>query len=110
MIFLKLLMGHALADFALQSSDMAKGKNRNRKPDMSLVPPGQIYQPTWVYWLTAHSLIHGLMVGVITGNWYFALAESLCHWAIDFGKCESWYGIHADQFLHLTCKVVWALL
>lgn len=25
-----LLMGHALADFALQSDAMAKGKNRNR--------------------------------------------------------------------------------
>lgn len=46
-LFIKLLMGHALADFSLQTDTMAKGKNRNRKPDMSVVPPGQKYQPTW---------------------------------------------------------------
>lgn len=110
MIFLKLLMGHALADFALQSDSMARGKNRNRKPDMSVVPPGQSYQPSWFYWLTAHALIHGMVVWLITGNIYFGLGESVAHWVIDFGKCESWYGIHTDQAMHIIWKVAWSLL
>jgi hypothetical protein len=110
LLFLKLMMGHALADFALQSPDMAKGKNRNRKPDMAVVPPGQTYQPTWVYWLTAHALIHGLVVWLITGQWWLAVAETVAHWLIDFGKCDNYYGIHVDQGLHVACKVLWAIV
>jgi len=107
-LFLKLLMGHALADFALQSDAMAKGKNRHRKPDY--IPPGQTPQPAWIYWLSAHGLIHGMVVWLITGSIYFGIAEAICHAMIDFGKCENWYGIHLDQAAHLLCKVVWCLL
>lgn len=103
-----LLMGHAIADFGLQSDAMAKGKNRNRPVDMSIVPPGQKYQVTWFYWLTAHSLIHGAAVGIVTGSFIYALVETVMHWLIDFGKCESWYGIHEDQVAHFLCKVVYA--
>ena len=110
LLFLKLLMGHALADFSLQSPDMAKGKNRNRKPDLSVVPPGQKYQPTWVYWLSSHALIHGLAVWVITGQASLAVAETVAHWLIDFGKCDNYYGIHLDQALHIACKLAWAYL
>ncbi len=109
-LFIKLLMGHALADFSFQSDSMAKGKNRNRKPDMSVVPSGQQYQPTWFYWLSAHALIHGMAVWLITGSIYMGCAESVCHLVIDFGKCESWYGIHVDQSAHILCKVVWCFL
>ncbi len=108
-LFFKLIMGHALADFALQSDSMAKGKNRNRKPDMSVVPPGQVYTPSWMYWLTAHALIHGMCVWIITQNMALGVAETVCHWGIDFGKCESWYGMHEDQIMHLICKAAWVL-
>ncbi len=109
-LFAKLLMGHALADFALQSDSMAKGKNRNRMVDLSIVPPGQKYQVSWQYWLSAHALIHGMAVWLITGNIYIGFYEICCHWVIDFGKCESWYGIHEDQTAHIVCKILWSIL
>lgn len=99
-----LLCGHALADFALQSDAMAKGKNRHRK---TTPPPGATYTPCWYYWLTAHALIHGGMVALITGSVGLGIAETVAHWCIDFGKCENWYGIHSDQYFHLVCKIVW---
>lgn len=106
---LLLLMGHALADFGLQSEAMAKGKNRNRLVDPVSVPPGQKMLPAWGYWMTAHALIHGLAVTLILGP-VWGIAETCAHWLIDFGKCENAYGIHYDQFAHLVCKVLWLAL
>ncbi len=108
-LFFQLICGHALADFSLQSDDMAKGKNRNRPVDISKIPPGQKPMVIWPYWLTSHALIHGGMVGLITGNWWLGLAETLIHWAIDFAKCENWTGIHTDQALHVVCKALWVI-
>ncbi len=102
LIFL-LLVGHALADFALQSDSMAKGKNRHNK---TIPPPGAKYQPCWQYWLSAHALIHGGMVYFITGLLFFGLFETVAHWIIDFFKCENKYGIHTDQALHIMCKAI----
>jgi hypothetical protein len=110
LLFVKLLMGHALADFALQSDSMARGKNRNRKPDMSVVPPGQTFTPTWPYWLTAHALIHGMVVWLITGNIYLGMGETVGHWTIDFMKCENMLTVHEDQGFHIMQKLVWAML
>lgn len=97
-----LLCGHALADFALQSNDIAQGKNRNIHTALFGVP--------WYYWLTAHALIHGGTVAVITDNTYFGIAETVLHWAIDFYKCEKRYGIHDDQLFHVLCKVMYCLI
>ena len=102
-----LLVSHTICDFTFQTESMAKGKNRNRKPDMSVVPPGQNYQPTWVYWLTSHALIHGGGVALVTGNIWLGISETVAHWLIDFFKCENFYGIHVDQSLHIACKFIW---
>lgn len=101
-----LLMGHALTDYAFQSEAMARGKNRHLQPDIV----GPRFVPTWYYWLTAHSLISGAAVGVITGSTELALCEVVAHWLIDFMKCEKWINIHEDQGLHLLCKIAWALI
>ena len=100
MLFVKLLMGHALADFGLQSDWIAINKNRhfNKTP------------VHWAYPLTAHALINGIVVWLITGGIYLGTLETVCHWIIDFGKCESWYGIHDDQMAHILCKVVLCVL
>lgn len=106
-LFFKLVIGHAIADFWAQSDSMAKGKNRHRRTEP---PPGANYQPSWVYWLSAHSLIHGAAVWIITGSVWLCAAETVAHWVIDFGKCENWYGIHEDQAAHIICKGVWTWL
>ncbi len=107
-MFLQLMIGHALADFALQNPDMARLKNRHNKPIN--VPPGQKIVPCWHYFLTSHALIHGGFVWMFTGYLYFAIAEIVAHWLIDFAKCENWTNPHIDQFLHVVCKVLWVVI
>lgn len=105
-----LLLGHFVADYALQSDFMAKAKNRNRKLDPATIPPGQTPQAVWPWVLTAHASVHAAAVGLVTGSPLLALGELVVHWAIDYGKCENLYGIHQDQALHLATKVVWVAL
>ena len=94
-----LIVGHALADFVLQSSTMAMGKSRHHRG-----APGE---PPWYYWLGAHALMHGGAVTLVTGSAGLGIAESVAHGLIDFGKCEHAYGFNTDQAFHLVCKLVW---
>ena len=105
-----LLFFHALCDFALQSPDMAKGKNRNRKPDPTSIPPGAAYSPCWPYWLTAHAMIQGGGTALALNSVSFGIAEAACHWVIDFCKCDNIINVHQDQALHVLCKVAWWIL
>lgn len=107
-LLLALLMAHCLADFALQSPEMGKGKNRNRP--IENVPPGQVVTAVWPYWLTAHAGVHGLFVYLVTGSILVGCLEWVAHWVIDFCKCENLLTVHQDQALHAACKVVWVLL
>lgn len=100
----KLVVSHAVMDFWAQSDALAKMKNRRNK---WTPPPGQEFQTVWPYALTSHALMHGAGVYVAGGSFGLAIAETVAHWAIDFGKCENWYGIHMDQGLHMFCKIVW---
>ncbi len=102
-----LLVGHAAGDFSLQTDWMAVYKNRHNT-DANIISkrPHLI----WIHVLTAHSMIHGGLVALITGSLVFGIAEAVLHWLIDFGKSEEWYGFHTDQFLHLSCKFLWFLL
>jgi|HubBroStandDraft_4_1064222.scaffolds.fasta_scaffold59624_4 hypothetical protein len=93
-----LVVGHALADFALQSDAMALGKNRHLS-NKTGVP--------WPYWLSAHAMIHGGTVAIILRSPVLGVFETMAHWVIDFGKCEGYYGIHIDQALHGACKLLW---
>ena len=102
-ILFKLLVAHALADFALQSDAMAKGKNRHNKPDF--VPVGQKLVPCWPYWLSAHALISGGLVYIVTNSLTLGLFETVAHWFIDFAKCENWTNPNIDQALHLACRL-----
>ena len=106
-LFFKLIIGHAIADFWAQSDALARMKNRHRA---TTPPPGQIPMTVWPYALTAHALMHGAAVWIITGSVWLCVAETVAHWLIDFGKCENWYGIHADQSAHIVCKGVWVWL
>ena len=107
-ILFKMLIGHAIGDFALQIDAMAKGKNRHYFPDN--IPPGQKVITNWPYWMTSHALIHGGAVWVATGVAALGLAETVAHWLIDFAKCEGWINLHVDQALHVACKVIWVFV
>ena len=106
-LFLKLMAGHAVMDFWAQSDALAQMKNRNW-PN-TRVPPGQKPQRMWPYALTAHAAMHGMATYFVTGSMSLGLIELVAHWVIDFGKCENWYGIHADQAMHAICKMVYSI-
>lgn len=102
--------GHFVADYPLQSEFIAWGKNRHRSPDPLSIPPGQTPQTIWPWVLTSHAFTHAVVVALITQSVVLGVAELVCHWLIDFGKCENWYGIHTDQSLHLICKAWWLVI
>jgi hypothetical protein len=101
-----LFIGHALADYALQSEFMAKAKNRHQPP-----PPGNTpadFSPTlWVFVLSAHCAIHAGMVWALTACGWLGLAEFCLHWIIDWLRAEGRLGFHADQLSHLACKAAY---
>jgi len=105
-IFFLLMVAHAVADFALQSDTMSKGKNRNKKPDY--IPAGQKYCACWPYWLGAHSLIAGGAVYAVTGLLSLGIFETVAHWIIDFLRCENLTTPHRDQFDHIVLRVCYA--
>ncbi|MDD2325232.1 MAG: DUF3307 domain-containing protein [Alphaproteobacteria bacterium] len=108
-LFFKMLVGHAIADYSLQTGFMDYAKNRHNDP-AKFTPAGQSPHILWPYVLTAHALIHGAAVWWITGSFGFFLAETISHWLIDFGKCDKWFSLHTDQALHILCKLVWCTL
>lgn len=104
--FFQLIVAHAVADFVLQQEAMVLGKNRQSEIHNK---PGNHF-PAWYYWLTAHSLVHGGAVYLVTGNLIFGVIEVLLHWIIDYSKCEGWVDFHQDQALHIGCKIAYCFL
>jgi len=100
-LFFKLLIGHALADFVLQSDTMARAKDRHG--DFAHTVSANF--PPWYYWLGAHALVHGGVVYLVTGSALLGAIEVVLHATIDYAKCERWIGFHQDQAAHLVCKV-----
>lgn len=101
-----LLVGHAIADFALQGDFLSIAKNRHASLQRffgDVTPPKGV----WVHALTAHSLIHAAPVWLITGSAVLAAVEVLLHWFIDFAKCEGWTSFTTDQILHVACKLLY---
>ena len=107
-IFLALAIGHAVADFPLQGSFLAKAKNRHS--DISHYLGEGASSKIWLHAMTAHSLIHAGAVWLITGSFALAMIELVAHWFIDYIKCEGWIGFNTDQFLHYLCKIIYAML
>lgn len=101
-MFVLLIAGHFIGDYVLQSNEIALGKNRSLDPARHSVP--------WYYWLAAHALTHGTLVYLVTQNIWLLLAETACHFVIDYAKCEKQLTIHQDQFFHVLCKAWWILI
>lgn len=96
-VLFRLLIAHALCDFALQSMWMVDGKERGAK---EVFP-----SPHWSIVLTAHCLICGAGVWWATGVLWLGLIEVIAHWLIDFAKCEGWSNPNDDQAAHICCRV-----
>lgn len=95
-----LVVAHAVADYPLQGEFLAKAKNRTAP-----IPGFPFWQA-----LTAHSVIHGGMVGIITGSIGLGMAEVVAHWITDDLKCRGKIGLNTDQAIHIICKIVWAVI
>lgn len=98
-LFFWLMVGHAVADYPLQGDFLARAKNHTAPI------PGIPWQQA-LFW---HALMHGGAVALITHSVALGLAETFVHMTIDFCKCQGWADFNADQALHVTCKVAWAL-
>lgn len=99
-----LTVGHAMADFALQTDYLSSTKRRTAIGEMP-----------WQVALSAHSAIHAGAVALICGSVFLGVLELLAHSAIDFAKCEGLLGegrraMWTDQLLHLACKALWISL
>lgn len=94
---LMLVVGHALADYPLQGEFLARAKNR-----FAPVPGVPWYQA-----LGAHALIHGGVVGVVTGSLVLGALETAAHLLIDDCKCGGRISYNTDQLLHVLCKLLW---
>lgn len=104
-----LIAGHALGDFALQNEWIATNKNRHFRLSLSSEMQ-QSTQVIWPYLMSAHALIHGMIVYMITQRLSLGIAETVVHWITDFAKCEKWFGFHTDQLIHVLCKLLWVYL
>jgi hypothetical protein len=99
-LFAAFVVMHALGDFPLQGDYIAKQKARRHADSTS----------AWVVALSAHCVIHGGGVWLLTGSLAFGFTEVILHGLIDIGKGEGKFGLMADQLLHLACKVVYAVI
>lgn len=104
-----LLAGHAIGDFAIQTSWVAYNKSRHAKENPEL-EGNATTEKIWPWVLSAHALHHGLIVFLITQKISLGALETVVHWITDYGKSERWYGFHMDQVLHIAAKVVWIVL
>jgi hypothetical protein len=110
---LLLTVKHVIADFFLQTSWMARGKDA---------------KTGWLLPLTVHSLVHGVLATMLFAIlaprlWFLGLVDFAVHFCIDRAKgfCVShfeigpdhswfWWLIGTDQALHHLTDFGWALL
>lgn len=102
-----LLVGHAVADFGLQSDWIAQHKNPSFRTKVERSSRPELI---WIEVSAAHSMMHAGAVALATGSMVLGLLEFVAHWIIDFCKCENYFGFHTDQLLHLGCKLAWLML
>jgi hypothetical protein len=95
-----LVLGHFIADYPLQGDFLSHGKNPNSPY------PGF----PWQWCMLAHTAIHAGAVYLVTGSLWLAAAELVIHWATDYLKCARLIGVNADQIIHLSCKVLYAVI
>lgn len=99
-LFFAFAIGHALADFPLQGEYLAREKVRQDADSLQ----------SWAIALSAHALIHGGAVWIISGSPLIGTLELVAHGLIDWRKGEGKFGLMTDQLLHLGCKAAYVAL
>lgn len=100
-IFASLLIGHAIADYALQTEWVARAKQPGFRFGGEVIWPGV---------LACHAAIHAGAVKLATGSWPLACLEFAAHAAIDYARGRGRLSYNADQMAHVGCKVLWTAL
>lgn len=99
-----LLVGHAVADFTLQSDRMSMLKRPTRAP---------VIGGPWWFWMTAHALVHGGAAALAvsprgpTASLAVGVTETVIHFFIDTLPDRNAY---VDQAMHIGLKVLYAIL
>jgi hypothetical protein len=88
---------HYLCDYPLQGAFLSEAKNRFSS---------KIPYP-WHEAMTAHAVIHGGAVALLTGVWWLAFPEIIIHFITDDRKCAGKIDIYTDQSIHIGCKLLW---
>ena len=102
-----LFIGHALADYGLQTAFISRAKAR--KADLQDFFGQRPPRGVWLQVLTAHCFLHAGAVWFITGSVFYGAVEFLLHWVIDYLKGRNLIGFHLDQLLHYGCKVFYVV-
>jgi uncharacterized membrane protein len=97
-IFL-LLCWHAVADYALQSTDMVYLKNPCSDDSNKISQRGP-----WWWTMTAHCLINALGVAIIA-NILYSFVEFITHFIADTLKCKGKINANTDQAIHILTKL-----
>lgn len=106
-LLFSLVLAHALADYPLQNTYMALGKNPWGKERDDLKSN---YARKWWHRMAAHCAIHAGLVMYFTGLWQLFVIEFIAHFIIDLFKCAKCIGSNTDQALHLLCKVIYVMV
>jgi len=99
-LLLQLLFLHFLLDYPLQGEFLSKAKNRYNP----------IPHVPWYQAMFAHTAMHGIAVGFITGIPILGILEVVMHWITDDLKCRGELTFNQDQTIHITCKFIWAFI
>jgi hypothetical protein len=89
-----LLIGHAIADYPMQSDWMAKNKSHKNFDHWGIV-------------LAMHCLIHGGAVWLFTGSYILGVIEVIVHYFIDILKNLGRIDFAEDQILHIVSKIAY---
>ena len=93
--FFALMCAHALCDFQLQNGAMYERKASG--------------EGDWYIWMLAHALICGGGVYAVTGSLFLGITETVAHFIIDTWKANDRIGLHADQFLHISFRIIYVI-
>ncbi len=100
-----LFVAHFIADYPLQSVEMAKFKNPKNAP---IPPPNAKPVPVWFAYLAAHGFIHAGLSALIVGA-PLGFLIGVIHFTQDFIKTRVQYSPNLDQIIHLSILVIIAV-